>query len=101
MASLYLTEYGSVGGQHTPIAQSPIVNAQKLTIGSETKSTAFKPSTRFVRVHVDAICSIHIGPADTSDTYVAATTSSARMAADQTEYFGVSPGDKLSVISNT
>jgi hypothetical protein len=95
MASLYITEYGSVGSERTPIAQSPRVAMQKLTVGAETKSAAFQPSTRFIRVHTDAICSIVISTAPT------ATTSDSRMAAGDTEYFGVNPGDKLSVISNT
>lgn len=95
MATLYLTEYGSVGSERTQIAQTPCVAMQTVAIGVEAKSAVFKPSTRFIRVHVDAICSIVISSSPT------ATTSDTRMSADSTEYFGVNPGDKLSVISNT
>jgi hypothetical protein len=95
MATLYLTEYGSAGEQRTQVAQTPRVAMQTVAIGAEAKSAAFKPSTRLIRVHVDAICSIVISSDPT------ATTSDSRMAAGDTEYFGVNPGDKLSVISNT
>lgn len=95
MASLYLTEFSGAGAERTQVAKTPRVNMQKLTIGSEVKSTAFKPETSLIRVHVDAICSIAIGDSPT------ASTSDSRMSADTTEYFAVRPGDKLSVISNT
>jgi len=103
MASLYLTQFGGVGVSGSDIAQEPSLGTQVLTIGSETKSTAFDPNCSVVRVHVDAICSIHFTLPDNSGTYTAATTSSRRMAADQTEYFGVPRGAlmKLSVISNS
>jgi orotate phosphoribosyltransferase len=48
-----------------------------------------------VRVHTDAICSIAYGANPT------ATINSFRMNANTTEYFGVNPGDKIAVISNT
>lgn len=95
MASLYITGYGSVGAQHTQVAMTPRTEMQKLAIGSEVKSAAFNANTRFIRVHCDAICSIVI---DGSPT---AATTDTRLPADAVEYFGVNPGDKLSVISNT
>jgi len=98
MASLYITEYSGVAGQHTQVAMTPAVAHQKLTIGSETDSAVFNANTRFIRVHVDAICSILIENVDTAPT---ATVGMTRMAADTTEYFGVVPGGKLSVITNT
>lgn len=97
MAKLYLTEYGdAVAGGRISIAGEPALkNQAPLAIGSETKSAVFGDSTKLIRVHVDAICSIAIGKTPT------ATTNSMRLAADTTEYFGVQPGDKLSVISNS
>ena len=95
MAVAYITEYGSAGAERTQIAAAPAVTSQTVAIGVEAKSAAFKGATRFIRVHVDAICSIAIGQSPT------ATTSDARMSADSTEYFAVNPGDKISVISNT
>jgi len=48
-----------------------------------------------VRLHADSVCSVLFG------TNPTATTANARMAAGQTEYFGVAPGMKVSVIANT
>lgn len=98
MAVLYITEYQELGrpepGQGQ-IAQAPAVAEQIVAItGASVQSAAFNASTRFIRVSVDAICSISI---DTSPT---ATTSKGRMPADGVEYFGVRPAMKLAVISN-
>jgi hypothetical protein len=95
MATAYITEYGGAGAERTQVASSPAITSQTVAIGSEAKSAAFNSQTRIIRVHVDAICSILIGLSPT------ATTASARMSANSTEYFGVNPGDKISVISNT
>jgi hypothetical protein len=95
MATAYITEYGGTGAERAQIAAAPAVASQTVAIGTEAKSAAFNNNTRLIRVHVDAICSILIGSNPT------ATTASARMSADSTEYFGVNPGDKISVITNT
>lgn len=96
MATLYVTEYGSTGAQRTQIAQSPKVAQNNVAIsGSTTQSAAFKPSTTIIEVHTDVVCSIEIGENPT------ATTASARMAADETRYYGVKDGDKIAVITNT
>lgn len=101
MAVLYITEYADMaqtvrGGAQ--IAQSPALAAQTVAIaGASAQSSAFNALTTFVRVHTDAICSIVIS------TNPTATATSKRMAADQTEYFGVPVGQsyKVAVISNT
>lgn len=101
MAKLYVTEFTGVGVQllganvMQAALQPAAVDQTPVAIGAEAKSAAFGNTTTLIRVHADAICSIAIGAAPT------ATTNNARMAADQTEYFGVSAGHKLSVISNT
>lgn len=95
MSFLYLTEYGGTGTGRGDVAQGPSITTQKLAIGVAVSSNPFNLNTHFIRVHVDAICSVAIGGNPT------ATTSNKRMAADQTEYWGVRPGDILSVISNT
>lgn len=94
MAVAYITEYGSTR-QGDGMLQGPALRTQTVAIGAEAKSLAFLPDTKVVRLHVDAICSVAFGAAPT------ATTTSKRMAANQTEYFGVRPADKVSVISNT
>ena len=99
MASLYVAEFtlhliGNIQGMQ--VALAPAKTHQKLTItGTTGQSNAFDGATGIIRVHTDAICSIEIGADPT------ATTSTMRLAANQTEYFGVKPGDKIAVISNT
>lgn len=99
MATLYISEYseaGIKGPGMLPAAAEPGVTTQTVAIsGTTAQSAAFGATTRFVRVHTDAICSIAFGSNPT------ATTSKLRMAANQTEYFAVRPGDKVAVISNT
>lgn len=100
MAVAYIAEYQTAawttaGGLPTP--QEPPLAEQTVAIGAAAPSAVFNPQTRFVRVHVDAVCSIKFGAAGT----VAATTNK-RMAAGTTEYFGVLGGVHIiSVITNT
>lgn len=105
MAKLYISEYadqGMSGNSSTwgafriDVAQEPAAVDQVVTFtGGETKSAAFGATTKYIRVHTDSICSILIGSNPT------ATTNSKRIAANSTEYFGVAPGHKLSVIANS
>lgn len=101
MATLYVAEFSDTAHlrNSVPIAMAPPLAEQTVAIGgSSTPSTnAFGNATRFVRVHVDAICSIAFG------TSPAATTANMRMIAGQTEYFAVNPGGghKIAVITNS
>ena len=106
MATLYIEEYAAVGASYSAVgpwrsalgaAQEPSNAAQTIALtGSSTQcSTAFQASTQLIRVHTDAICSIAFGLNPT------AVTTSKRLAANQTEYFGVRPGDKIAAIVNT
>ena len=100
MSTLYITEFAKLGQQLSFLAtvqaaQQPPTAEQTVAFSTEAKSSAFNPNTRFIRVQPDAICSISIGSTPT------ATTAMARMTAGQTEYYGVNPGDKVSVIANT
>lgn len=97
---LYVSEYFTqpiIGnGQMGGVASEPSVATQKITMsGTSAQSSAFNAATKFVRLHADAVCSVAFG----SNPTAAAT--SARMAANTTEYFGVNPGDKVAVITNT
>ncbi len=102
MAKLYLTEHtasGRYAGSAIPVADTAnwVENANSpLNIGGALTSAPFGPNTTLIRVHCDAICSVLITTAGTL-----ATTSNARMAANQTEYWYVRPGQILSVIANT
>lgn len=99
MATLYVAEFGGTNNDHGrggSAAQSPPITEQTVSIGgASTPSSAFSAGTTLIRVHTDAICSIKIG----SNPTASATT--ARMTAGQTEYYGVRPGDKIAVITNT
>jgi len=97
MATLYVSEFGDLAIGRAQAMTLPPLRMQTVAIGasSETTAFAFTENTRMVRVHTDAICSIAASAAPT------ATTSDLRLAADQTEYFGVKPGDKIAVIANT
>lgn len=98
MATLYIGEYTALATHVTSaqVVQGPPIVEQTVAIGgSSVQSSAFNASTRMIRVHTDAICSILIGANPT------ATAVKGRLAANQTEYFGVTGGDKIAVITNT
>jgi hypothetical protein len=101
MATLYVAEFNRLGldrrgNEEVPIAQNPPVAEQTVAMsGTSAQSNAFSGKTTVIRVHTDAVCSILIG------TNPTATAAKMRLAADQTEYFGVLPGDKIAVITNT
>ena len=94
MATLYVAEFGQSDWQ---VAVEPPLAEQTVAIGGSSVqcSNAFHASTRLIRVHTDAICSIAIGGDPT------ATSSKRRMAANATEYFGAQGGQKIAVITNT
>ena len=104
MAVLYVEEYSQL--VMTPnglaaMAQQPVLQSQTVAIGSGsvTPTRAFLPATKFVRLHTDAICSVLFGPFGSTT----ATATNARMAANQTEYFGVPQNASwtVAVITNT
>lgn len=99
MAVLYITEFAApavVSGKVAPVGAQPPIAEQTVAIGAgSVQSAAFNAATRFVRLHTDAICSISFGSNPT------ATATKARMAAGQTEYYGVNASDKVAVITNT
>lgn len=94
MAAAYIAEVQTirVGG---PALECPLIKEQVVAIAaSHNESVPFTDNTAFIRINCDAICSIKIGKS------AVATTSNMRLAANQTEYFGVHPGDVISVIQN-
>jgi hypothetical protein len=100
MAFAYITEYIILArdgvGTAIPAGMEPAVTVQKLAIGAgSVQSAAFNPLTKFVCINVDAPCSIKFGANPT------ASAADARMPLDGTQYFGVIPGDKVAVITNT
>ncbi len=99
MAKVYITEHTKPSvfqGGLLPVAKMAPLTTQTVAIGgASTQSSAFNAKTFMVAVHTDAICSIEFGSNPT------ATSNSRRMAANTTEYFEVTPGDKVAVITNT
>ena len=98
MAVCYISEFTALANvSGCPVAMMPPIAQQTVAIGVEADSSAFNAATRYIRVHVDAICSIAIGLTPT------ATTSMLRLSAESTEYFAVplNAGYKISVITNT
>lgn len=98
MAVLFITEFTNLfqaGGQAGQMAQGSPVASQTVAIGAgSVQSAAFNAATNFIRVHTDVICSIAIGANPTASAVLT------RLAANQTEYFGVAAGQKLAVITN-
>lgn len=99
MAVVFISEFTDsklYAGTPLPVSPAPPVAEQtvSITVGS-VQSSAFGATTKVIRVHTDAICSIAIGANPT------ATATTARLAANSTEYFGVLPGHKIAVITNT
>lgn len=109
MATVYITEFADLAFSTTPsqthapreLAQAaqqapgPVVEQTVAIGGASAQSAAFNAATTLVRIHADSVCSILFGLNPT------ATATSARLAAGQTEYFGVYPGTKVAVITNT
>lgn len=101
MAVLYITEYAGlmpspVGGQGQVPMEPPLAEQTVAIGGSTAASNAFNSQTRLIRLHTNSICSVEVGTAPT------ASTTTGRMAANQTEYRGVPLGlsYKVAVITN-
>ena len=100
MASLYVTEYSLNGWVQTPpITAPPLQSIQadyEVAIGAgSTQSPAFQANTYVIQINCDAACSIAYGSNPT------AVPTAHRLAANETRFYLVSPGNKLAVITNT
>lgn len=100
MAFIYVHEYARQpldrAGQLVPAGEEPALASYQVAIGvGSAQSAAFNAKTKFISVHADAICSVKFGANPT------AVATEGRMAANETRYFGVQPGDKIAVIQNT
>lgn len=100
MSKLWITEYAALAvdskGNIVAVGLEPAVDKQLLDYaGGAQLSAAFNERTNFIRVNTDANAHINIGPG----TPTTATVAYPRMTAGATEYFGVKPGQKLSVLA--
>lgn len=96
MAKVFICEYAETAvGTLAPL--EPVLANQVVAIGATSvQSAAFNAKTKFVRIAADAVCSVAFGNNPTADA------NSKRIAANVPgEIFGVRPGDKLAVITNT
>lgn len=103
MPTVYVAEFQHMGLQTTgPGALSavyavPLVEQTVAITAGSVQSSIFNANTKVIRVHTDAICSIKV------DTNPTASATTMRLAANQTEYFGVAQGksQRIAVITNT
>lgn len=100
MAVLDISEYSElardVNRNILAAGEEPALTHQQVAVGGSTaQSSAFGTQTQFVRLHTDVPCRVEFGVDPT------AASTSKRLAANSTEYFGVTPGQKLAVILTT
>jgi hypothetical protein len=88
---LDVSEY--TAGAATQVLAEPCIIEQQLAIGgTSVVSNPFSEHSRLIRIHCEAPCRIAIGKTPT------AGPTNKRLAANQTEVFGVQPGHRLAVI---
>lgn len=96
-----ITEYQNLGldsmGARVAVGMEPARVVQQIAeSGTSTACAAdFQDTTRFVRIHTTAAIRIAFGKTPT------AAATSQRMAAGATEFFGVTPGLRVAVITTT
>jgi hypothetical protein len=94
-----VTEYQNLGmdanGARVAVGMEPARAVQQITEGGASVSCGadFQDSTRFVRIHTPVAIRIAFGKTPT------AAATSQRMAAGSTEFFGVTPGLRVAVIT--
>lgn len=98
MANLFISEYLETAtdyeGRQVMAGKEPAIATQVVGIvAGHSESNPFTSGTKFVRLHTDVKCNIQIGLAP-----VAVIDVDARMAANQTEFFAVTPGHSVSVL---
>lgn len=102
MANLRIQEYlGISRGNGNPaqaIAGPPLIEQTPIAIaGASAQSAVFGVKSHIICVQAEAICAVYVGGTNP----VATAGTSQRLVAGQTAYFGVQPGEKLAVISDT
>lgn len=100
MATLYITELSGLsfdphGNDVMAPAMPPLVEQTLGISGSSQVSNPFSPSTRYVMLNCDSVCSLAWG------TNPTAAVTAQRMGANETRFYGVIPGQQVAVIANT
>lgn len=98
MTTLYITEYENIcrddSGLPAQIATEPAIANQTVSIGgTSAQSAAFNTETKFVRLYADVACCVSFGANPTS------TNAKTALPVGSPEYFGVTPGHKVAVIT--
>jgi len=100
----FISEYAIIGQTNTfnqpaQIATEPTLVDQTPVdfSGGAASSAAFGTTTKYIRILCDTRCAVKFRPACAG---AAATISSKPLPADAPEYFGVRPGDCVSVIAS-
>ena len=94
-STCYVSEFTQAGASGVQVARQPGTDQSPITVSaSSAQSAAFASTTVLIRVNCDVVVSFLIG------TNPTATTSNARMAAGQTEYFQVIARQLIAFISN-
>lgn len=95
MAKAHIQEYAHLAqdanGQIIPVGKERAVATQSVTYTTATQSSAFDGSSSFIRIIADADAFIAFGTNPTADA------DSLFLPANVAEYFGIEPGDKVSV----
>lgn len=99
MATLWISEYesiGNAGGGIAQLAKEPSVTSQTITYTTSTAATtAFNDKTKFIRVIASADAYLAFGPAPT------ATATSLYLPSGTAEYFAVNSGEKVAAYDGT
>ena len=96
-ATLYISEFGNYQPSTLPAAFAPEITHQTLSVtGTSAQSSAFNARTVLIRLFADAAMCVQIGSGGPT-----ATATSMPLAANQTEYILVRPGDMLAAITCT
>lgn len=100
MAYLYISEFpngvSSIGTTKPGIPPQPSLADQQVGVGmTSAQSNAFNAKTNCILITADTVCSFAIG------ANPVATAQNMRLAAGTYLLFGVIPGQKLAVITNS
>lgn len=98
MAKAHISEYGGIimtSNGVAPVVREPSLTTQAVTYTTATQSAAFGGNTKLIRIVCDADAYIAFGANPTADA------DSAFLPSGIVEYFGVAPGDKVSIYDGT
>ena len=102
MATAYIREYADIAvtfGKYVQAGAEPAVADQTVTTsGTAASSAAFNANTRGIAISTPAAQAVCVAFSATPGAAVTATTSNLRLPANNIVFFGVRPGDKVSLI---